>query len=63
MKENQNIISELDIQALLSSPLDTKMQIVRKIGKFYKSGNFTQEQQDAALKNNKMQRKEYYHHY
>ena len=48
MKQNQDIVSEVDIKALLTSPLEIKLQIIKQIGNFYKSGNFSDEQKKAA---------------
>jgi hypothetical protein len=50
MNQRQSILSDVDIEALLKSPKDLKIDIIKKIGKYYTSRSFSDEQMEAAEK-------------
>ncbi|PIR39101.1 MAG: hypothetical protein COV35_04365 [Alphaproteobacteria bacterium CG11_big_fil_rev_8_21_14_0_20_39_49] len=50
MQAKKRILSEVDIDALLKSPKDIKLDIIKKIGKYYTAGSFSDEQKKAAEK-------------
>ena len=48
MSAEKNAVSDVDIEVLLNSPLEIKMEVIKKIGKYYTSGDFSSEQKEAA---------------
>ncbi|PIR39100.1 MAG: hypothetical protein COV35_04360 [Alphaproteobacteria bacterium CG11_big_fil_rev_8_21_14_0_20_39_49] len=48
MSAEKNIVSDVDIEVLLKSPLETKMEVIKKIGKYYTSESLSVQQKEAS---------------
>ncbi|MDA0781939.1 MAG: DUF2336 domain-containing protein [Rickettsiales bacterium] len=48
MSAEKNIVSHVDIELLLNSPLEAKIDVIKKIGKYYTEGSLSIQQKEAV---------------